>query len=154
MPHFPFVPSGESRELAEDIHELFDDLAANLHPDQRAASGECRPALDVFENSDNVEIVMDLCGIRAEAVRILFRAGVVVVVGEKAPSRVTSDQTFHLVEREFGRFSRAVRVAGAFDVTSAHATLQNGELIIVLPKLLDRRGRAYHVQVASGQQSA
>lgn len=133
---------------------MFDDLAANLEPDQRGASGECRPALDIFESSDNVEIAVDVCGIRPEAVRVLFRAGVLIVVGEKAPSRVAENQTFHLVEREFGRFSRAVRIAGAFDVPSARATLQNGELLVVLPKRLDRRGRAHHVQVTSHHRPA
>ncbi|MGH9203711.1 MAG: Hsp20/alpha crystallin family protein, partial [Vicinamibacterales bacterium] len=63
--------------------------------------------------------------------------------------------TFHLVEREFGRFSRAVRLTGAFDVQRAHATLQNGELLIVLPKLIERRGRAHRIQVtSSGQRPA
>jgi HSP20 family protein len=150
LAHFPFIPSGESRELAEDIRELFDDLAANLEPEHRASSGECQVSLDVLEHDESVEIVVDASGMPPNALRVLFRGGVLIVAGEKAPARIESDHTFHLVEREFGRFSRAVRLAGAFDIQRAHATLLNGELTVVLPKLIDRRGSAHLIHVASG----
>ena len=51
-------------------------------------------------------------------------------------------------EREFGRFARGVRVTGAFDVHRARATLREGELTIVLPKLdEDRRGRPHRIPI-------
>jgi HSP20 family molecular chaperone IbpA len=53
------------------------------------------------------------------------------------------------VERDFGRFARAVRLTGAFDVPRARATLREGELTVVLPKLLERRGRAHRVAVTT-----
>ncbi len=73
-----------------------------------------------------------------------------IVAGEKAPPLSTGEQTFHLVEREFGRFARAVRLTGAFDVAQSHATLADGELTIVLPKMADRRGRAHRIPISSG----
>jgi len=42
-----------------------------------------------------------------------------------------------------------VRLTGAFDVARASATLQAGELTVVLPKLLERRGRAHRVPVTT-----
>jgi HSP20 family molecular chaperone IbpA len=54
------------------------------------------------------------------------------------------------VEREFGRFSRVVRVSGAFEVTDGRATLQDGELKIVLPKRAERRGGPHPIAVSSG----
>ena len=152
LPRFSFIPSGESRELAEDIRELFDDLAATLEPDQRAQSGECSPSLDVFEHDESVEIVVDASGIQPNAIRVLFRAGIVIVAGEKAPTPITPDHTFHLVEREFGRFPRAVRLAGAFDVPHATAILRDGELTVLLPKLVERRDRAHRIEVTSGDE--
>jgi len=145
---------GESRELAEDVRALFDELAASLKHEQRAYSGECHPVLDVYETDDTLELVVDLCGVSPDAIRVLFRDGVVVVAGEKAPTPTSGDQTFHLVEREFGRFARAVRVTGAFDVAAARATLQDGELTILLPKMTERRGRAHRITVGAGGQSA
>jgi len=143
----PFTNIGESHELAEDVRALFDELATSLSHDQRAYSGECHPVLDVYETDEAIEIIMDVSGVPADAIRILFRTGVVLIAGEKAPAPTSPEQTFHLVEREFGRFARAVRVNGAFDVASARATLRDGELIVELPKMTDRRGTAHRVPV-------
>jgi len=150
----PFLAIGESHELAEEVRALFDDLAASLKHEQRAYSGECHPVLDVYETDAGLELVIDLCGIPPEAIRVLFRDGVVVVAGEKAPSPTPGDLTFHLVEREFGRFARAVRVTGAFDVAKARATLQDGELTVMLPKMSDRRGQSHHIPVRAADEPA
>jgi len=148
MAQFTFLPATESPEIAEDIRALFDDLAAKLRHDQRAYSGECQPALDVLETDQAVEIIVDLSGVSRDAVRVLFRSGVVIVAGEKAPPPGNQSQAFHLVEREFGRFARAVRLNGAFDVANSRASLESGELTIILPKLIDRRGQAHEIRIA------
>ena len=144
---FSLIPADESRDLADDIRELFDDLAANLEHEHRAYSGECRPALDVLETASSIEIVVDISGIPPDAIRVLFRAGVVVIAGEKAPSPTSAEHSYHLVEREFGRFARVVRLTGAFDVGAARARASNGELTIVLPKIDERRGSAHRIPV-------
>jgi HSP20 family protein len=145
----PFLPAGEPRELAEDIRELFEDLAATLDHEQRAYSGECHPSLDVLETEAAVEVIVDVAGVPPEALRVVFRAGVLIVAGEKAPAHAAAAQTFHLVEREFGRFARAVRLSGAFDVARSSASVRDGELTIILPKLGDRRNRAHRIQVTA-----
>lgn len=150
MVQFSLIPSAETADLADDIRELFDDLSRSLDRSHRAYSGECHPALDVLETDEAIEISVDVAGIPPAALRVFFRAGVLLVVGEKAPGPTTSEQTFHLVERAFGRFARAVRLAGAFDMQNSRATLRDGELTIVLPKIEDRRGRAHRIPVTSG----
>jgi HSP20 family protein len=150
MAQFSLIPSAEVSDLAEDIREVFDELASTLKSEQRAFSGECHPALDVFETDDAVEIVMDVSGISPAALRVVFRAGALLIAGEKAPPIARAPQTFHLVEREFGRFARGVRLNGAFDMEASRATIRNGELTIVLPKRADRRGRAHRIQVEAG----
>ena len=148
MAPFSLIPSVEISELTDDVRDLFEELAAALPPGQRALTGECHPALDVFETDEAVEIVMDASGIARDAIRVVFRAGVVLIAGEKAPTAARQPQTFHLVEREFGRFARAVRVSGAFDVHAGRASIVDGELAIVLPKRSDRRGRAHRIEIA------
>jgi HSP20 family protein len=146
---FTFLPTTESRELVDDLRQVFADLAATLGPEQRAYSGEYHPALDVVETSSAIEIVADLAGVSAAAVRVLFRDDVLIVAGEKAPPSTASEPNFHLLERGFGRFARAVRLGGAFDIAQAHATLTAGELTIVLPKRSERRGHLQMIPVAS-----
>lgn len=149
MPGFPPPSRQESPELADDIRDLFDELDAALGPERRAFAGDCRPSIDVRETSDTVEVIVDVSGIPTTALRVLFRAGVVIVAGDKIPAPPVAGQTFHLVEREFGRFARAVHVTGAFDLRAARASVALGELRIVLPKLDERRGRPHHIPVSA-----
>src|SRR5688500_14327201 len=116
MAQFTLIPSAEQAELADDIRALFEELSRSLEHGQRAYSGECHPSLDVLETDNAVEVIVDISGVPPHALRILFRAGVLIVAGEKAPAPAGEEQTFHLVEREFGRFARAVRLNGAFDI--------------------------------------
>jgi HSP20 family protein len=107
------------------------------------------PLLDVFETERTIEIVLDVPGLQAESVRILIKAGVVVVVGEKERPEPSSraPASFHLVERDFGRFVRAVRVHAAIDGSKARARLKDGELRVILFNLQDRRGQEIIVPI-------
>ena len=82
MPPFSVIPSDETRELADDVRELFADLAATLKYEHRAFSGECHPAVDVRETEASLEIIVDVSGVPAEALRVVFRSNIVIVAGE------------------------------------------------------------------------
>lgn len=138
-------------DLSEDVHRLLDDLARR-RPDRRhVVAGECMPVVDVFETDKAVEIVLDLPGVNADAVRVLFKAGVLLIVGEKERPDLTKrgPASFHLVERDFGRFARAVRINSAIDGAQVRARLVNGELRVVLPRIAERRGTGLLIPIDS-----
>lgn len=151
--HFTFIPTSDTSELSDDVRQLFEELAASLPADRRVHSGECHPSLDVRETEEGFEILVDVVGVQANAIRVLFRENVVLIAGEKAPIRPSVARTFHLVEREFGRFARAVRLSGAFDVQRGRAVLEDGELRVSLPKIGERRGRALRIAVTGPEVS-
>ena len=129
-------------DLADDVHRLLDDLAKRRADRRHAVAGECLPVVDVFETDKAVEIVLDLPGVAADAVRVLFKGGVLLIVGEKERPDLSKrgPASFHLVERDFGRFARAVRINAAIDASQAKARMANGELRVMLPRIADRRG--------------
>ncbi len=129
----------EAAELADEVRRLFDELP---HAHDAAPGGLYAPPMDVVEREDALEIVMDLAGVASEDVRVLFKANTLVIAGCKwppagPPSRATA---FHLVERSFGRFARAVRVTATLDLANARATMTEGELRVQLPKLEGGQG--------------
>jgi HSP20 family protein len=144
---FSFIQPAEWGELGDDIRQLFDELAASRPAGSAAAAGTCRPLCDVFETDQAIELVVDASGVPAASLRVVFRDGVIVVAGEKLAHPASSTHTYHLVERDFGRFARVVRVTGAFDLAGATATLGAGQLTIVLPKRPERRGAAHRVPI-------
>ena len=139
-------------DLGQEVRRLFEDLARR-RPDRRhMVSGECLPLLDVFETERTIELVLDVPGVNAESIRIMIKAGVVLVAGEKErPEPSRGPASFHLVERDFGRFARAVRIHAAVDTSLAKARLKDGELRIILQKIQERRGREILIQVETDQ---
>ena len=142
-----FPVSAELRELDDDVRRLFAELTALPNSPHAAYSRAFQPPLDVVETSAAVEVVIDVSGIPPDALRVVFRSNLLLVAGSKSPDASAPVPTFHLLEREFGRFARAVRVAGAFDLARARATLASGELTVLLPKQAERRGRAHAIPV-------
>jgi len=71
-----------------------------------------------------------------------------IVAGRKIPGQCQHvEAAFHLAERSFGRFARAVKLSGAFDAGKAEAALTAGELRITLPRFDERRGRKIRVPI-------
>jgi HSP20 family protein len=143
--HF-FRPVTDTRLLADDARRLLDELDRDL-PGAAMSSGECRPALDIIETADGAEVVVDVAGLPAAALRVAIRRETVLVVGAKLAPATPADVRFHLAERNYGRFARAVRVTGAFDASRARAIVHNGLLRVVLPRIEDRRGHLMHLDV-------
>ena len=106
-------------------------------------------ALDVVETSAGVEIILDVVGVQADAVQVVIARDTLVITGVKRPTACQhhDEATFHVAERVFGRFARAVRLSGAFDIARSDATLRAGELRVRLPRIDDRRGREHRIPI-------
>jgi HSP20 family protein len=146
--HFSFIQPAEWGDFKDDVRQLFDQLASSRQPEAAAPAGTCKPLCDVFETDEGVELVVDACGVPSGSLRVLFRGDVVVVAGEKLPQPPPAVHTYHLAERDFGRFARVVRLTGAFDLDAARARLQAGQLTVTLPKRTERRGQARSIAVS------
>lgn len=141
--------------IALDRLETRDDLRRILkwlEGDAMAGTGagECSPAMDVVETATAVELIADLPGVPADAIRVVFAEGVLAIAGQKhSRSCEHRDAAFHLAERAFGRFARVFRLTGAFDAGRAQATLKAGELRVVLPRIQERRGAGIRIPIAT-----
>jgi HSP20 family protein len=129
----------ERRELPAELLRLLDATPA---------AAECTPPLDIIETETGIEAIIDIPGVPQDSVEIVFSGNVLLVSGQKLPAVCEHrDAAFHIAERSFGRFARAIGVDGAFDAGRATATLTDGELRIVLPRLADRRGEQIRIPI-------
>jgi HSP20 family protein len=146
------LPFPEVGELAGDVRRLLDELERTRTVAWRSSAGVYTPPLDVIERQDAIEIYLDLAGVALEDVRVLFKAGTLVICGCKRPpdGGQPAATAFHLVERAYGRFARAVRIPAAIDIRRSRATLVAGEVRIVVPKLEERRGQEFLIPVEKG----
>ncbi|HET9370318.1 MAG TPA: Hsp20/alpha crystallin family protein [Vicinamibacterales bacterium] len=139
----------DATDLAEDARRLLSELDREV-PGAAAASAECRPALDVLETAAAVQLVMDVPGVPPDSLRVAIRRNTLLIVGAKLAGRVDPAARYHMAERSYGRFARAVRITGAFDPSKAVAAVAQGQLRITLPRVPERRGRVVLLPVQRG----
>ena len=111
-------------------------------------AAECSPPLDVVETGQGLEVILDLPGVPASSLDIVLADNLLVIAGEKLPAMCEhADAGFHIAERGFRRFRRAIRIEGAYDAGRAAASLARGELRVVLPRIEERRGAPIRIPV-------
>ena len=129
----------ERRELPADLVRLLEN---------KSAAAECTPPMDVVESAQAIQVLIDIPGVPASDIEIVFAGNVLLIAGRKLPATCEhKDAGFHMAERAFGRFARAIGVDGAFDAGRATASLVNGELRVVLPRITDRRGHQIRIPI-------
>ena len=141
----PVVLPSEVGDFADEVRRVFLELSRTLGTE--ALTGECSPAIDVYETDDAIDIVVDLPGVDRSAVRVIIKGDTVLVAGQKMARKAPGESSFHLVERGFGRFARTVRLARSCDAQRARAMFVDGELRVSVPKIADRRGRSVQIPI-------
>lgn len=136
----------DAADLADDARRLLTELDREV-PGVAALNAECRPPLDVLETGKALEIVVDIPGVKPDSIRIAVRRDTLLVVGAKLAPPAEIRVRYHLAERSYGRFARAVRISSAVDARRATARTAGGELRIVLPHVEDRRGAVLMIPV-------
>ena len=138
----------EIERLRERVGRLFAVLSEVLGEAQdRATPGAWAPPADVCETADAVVVRVELPGVAADDVEVVLTAGALRVTGAKK-SRAPRGRVTHLCsERAYGKFSRTVPLRRPVRTRGARATLRDGLLTVTLPKLSERRGAEFRVEV-------
>lgn len=105
-------------------------------------------AAEVKVDDERVEVDLEVPGMNADDFDIEVRDDVLVVRGEKKVQRERSEGHFHIMERAYGAFERAVRLPVAVDDGAAGARYHQGVLHITLPRAQANRSR--RISVADG----
>lgn len=104
-----------------------------------------RPAMDVFETADSLVVRVELAGIRSEDVRLVVDGEYLQLSGKRLLRREPRPDRHLKMEIPDGLFERVLRLPVPFDRERVSATLENGLLTIVLPRV-EPRVRRIEVQ--------
>ncbi len=97
-------------------------------------AGFMRLALDVSENDNTYTVHASLPGIKAEDVDISFSENTLTIKGETKDERTEENEKWHLRERRFGSFMRAISLPSAIKEDAIDARFEDGVLTLTLPK--------------------
>ena len=138
----------ELERLRERVARLLAVLSEAMGEAQDGATpGAWSPPADVCETAREVVVRVDLPGVAADEIEVVLTAGALRVTGTKK-GRAPRGRVTHLCsERAYGRFCRTVPLRRPVRTRGARATLRDGLLTVTLPKLDDRRGAEFRIEV-------
>ena len=137
-----------------ELERLRERLARMLAALQEAAAdgaaivpGVFAPPCDLAECADAVHVAIELPGVRAEEIELIVTSTELRLTGQKRRRGARGPRTHHCTERAFGRFQRTITLRWPVRTRGASAELRDGLLTVRLPKLADRRGAEFKVEV-------
>ena len=95
--------------------------------------GGWSPALDLYQNNDNVVAVLELPGMRKEDIEISLHDGALTISGERK-SASSNGERAERTERYVGSFRRSITLPVRVDSNKVNAVYRDGILTVTLPK--------------------
>jgi HSP20 family protein len=119
--------------LREDLNSLFESpLWSSFGRPGQLFTG-WSPALDLYQNNDNVVAVVELPGMRREEIEISLHDGTLTISGKRRRESSNGEKA-ERTERYVGKFRRSITLPVRVDANKVSASYQDGILTVTLPK--------------------
>jgi HSP20 family protein len=112
-----------------------------------AVTGTEYPALNVWEDVDNLYVEAELPGLELSDLEIYVNGSNMLSLQGTRKQPESGTGTWHRQERGFGKFSRVFELPTDVDADAVQATLKEGILMITLPKRAEAKPRRISVKV-------
>lgn len=120
-------------EVQQEVNRLFDSLFGRPAIVQ-AADRMWLPLADMYETKDDLYVTFELPGVREKDVHVSITGDVLTVRGERKWDKELKEESYHRVERAYGKFERAIPLSVPVQADKVKATYRDGVLEIKLPK--------------------
>ena len=127
-------PFQQLTTLRDEIDRLFETPFSGLTEGSQPFMSGWSPALDVYEDKDNLIVKAELPGMKKEEIEISLQDGVLTLSGERKENAKHEGAELHRSERFVGRFQRTLTLHAEVQVDQVKATYQDGILTVTLPK--------------------
>lgn len=117
----------------ERIRREFDRLMEELMP-REEGERVFAPVVDVYETDQELVVKAELPGVKKENVEVTIRDNALHIRGEKKEEKEEKTETYHRVERVYGKFERVIPLPTDVKVEAAKAEFKDGVLEIRIPK--------------------
>ena len=138
---------GRLTDLRDEIDRLFESPLTEWARASNLLSG-WTPALDIYEDKDNLFVKMDLPGMKREEIDVSLHEGSLSISGERKSEQKHEDAEVYRAERFFGRFQRTVTLPTPVAPEKVKAEYKDGILTITLPKTEEAKPKHINVNVS------
>ena len=138
MAVIPMEPFGWLNYFRQQMDEIFRYLAT-VEGKEGLGENENTPLVDIYETAEKFVVEIELPGFEREDVSLKFCYNTLIIEGIKRDEPKLGELNYICLERQFGRFCRAIEIPAAVDMNGARARYVKGLLSVVFPRLPDKK---------------
>ena len=142
-----FDPFEDMARLQREVNRLFDDGARSQSRGgaELASARTWAPAVDIFEDRQEIVVSAELPGMRQEDIDIELTGDTLTLRGERKFDETHRKDSYVRVERAYGHFQRSFTIGVPVQPEAVKATYRDGLLEIHLPKSEETRPKKVQV---------
>src|SRR5712671_3777034 len=119
--------------LHREIDRLFSEFAQGIGP---SGVQSIVPSIEISETDKTIEVSAEMPGLERKDVDISIEDDTLTIRGEKKveTKKDDKDKNYHITERSYGMFYRALQLPPGVEPSKVQATMSNGVLKVTIPK--------------------
>lgn len=123
-----------SDEMSPSSFSSMLDRFFNDSLNSRSMMSNFTPHVDTCETDQGYEIEVSLPGLKKDEINIDFQEGRLTISGERRFSDEKKDKKYHMIESQYGSFSRSFYLPDTVNPEGIDADFEDGVLKITVPK--------------------
>jgi HSP20 family protein len=144
-----FEPFRDLMSLQDRMNRLFhESYRSQTSEDDWALGGTWAPAVDIYEQENNIVLKAELPGVDPKDVDIRLENNTLTLRGERKFDNEVKKENYHRVERAYGAFTRSFTLPTVVDQNSIKAEFKDGVLRVTLPKREEAKPKQIQINVA------
>jgi len=126
----------------DDMDKAMESMLPTVRGDQFGFT----PAVDMYEDKNNIIIETQLAGIDPEKVNISIEKNILCIKGESEKKREIDDKNYYRKEIRRGSFYRSIPLPTKVDGDLAKAVNEEGILKITVPKAVEVKSKTIKIE--------
>ena len=141
------TPFRDFERMTKEMDRFWDSFLEGTLRKRDEVGTEWLPSLDVSETKNDFVVKAELPGIDPKDIDISLTDGMLTIRGEKKQGREEKEENYHLIERNYGTFSRSVSLSREVKLDKINASYKDGVLRVVLPKSEEAKKKEIKIKV-------
>jgi len=130
----PFFPDFDDKEMGDML------------PAVRGNRFGFTPAVDMYEDKDNIIVETQLVGIDSDKVDISIDNNILCIKGESEKKSEVDEKNYYRKEIRQGAFYRSIPLPTKVDDDKAEAVNEGGILKITIPKVTEKKSKSIKIK--------
>ena len=141
------MPKKGINEMRDQIQRLMSDLLRDVKPLGYQADPSFHPPMDVYETESELVVVLEIAGMRAEDIQVVFEKDTLAISGERVEACSVPKTRLHQMEIDYGNFYRTLYIPFALKADEIRAVYRQGFLTVTIPKRKEAGPKVVEVNI-------